>query len=85
MCISEFCSFTINSIDLENGIGNIDHQLRRLFNMALVIESTKISAGTRKLPIAEDVAKCFQVMIKEREKLKIEKSGGWIHRVPSFE
>ena len=53
--------------------------------MTLVIEPTKTSAGTRKLPIAEDVAKCFQVMIKEREKLKIEKSGGWIHRVPSFE
>ena len=41
--------------------------------MTLVIEPTKTSAGTRKLPITEDVAKCFQAIIEDREKPKVEK------------
>ena len=41
--------------------------------MTLVIEPTKISAGTRKLPVTEDVAKCFQAIIEDREKPKVEK------------
>ena len=52
---------------------NIDHQLQRLSDMTLVIEPTKTSAGTRKLPITEDVAKCFQAIIEDREKPKVEK------------
>ena len=47
---------------------NIDHQLQRLFDMTLVIERTKTSAGTRKLPITEDAVKCFQAIIEDREK-----------------
>ena len=41
--------------------------------MTLVIEPTKTSAGTRKLPITEDVVKCFQAIIEDREKPKVEK------------
>ena len=33
---------------------NIDHHFQRLFDMTLVIERTKTSAGTRKLPITEE-------------------------------
>ena len=73
MRISEFCGLTIKDIDLENRIVNIDHQLQRLSDMTLVIEPTKTSAGTRKLPITEDVAKCFQAIIEDREKPKVEK------------
>ncbi len=58
-CILEFCGFKIKDIDLENRIVNIDYQLRRLSNMTLVIESTKTFARTRKIPITEDVEKCF--------------------------
>ena len=47
MPILEFCGHTIKNIDLENRIVNIAHQLQRLSDMTLVIESTKISAGTR--------------------------------------
>ena len=36
-------------------------------DMRLVIESTKINAGTRKLPMLEDVFQCFQVIIEDRE------------------
>lgn len=73
MRISEFCGLTIKDIDLGNRIVNIDHQLQRLSDMTLVIEPTKTSAGTRKLPVTEDVAKCFQVIIEDREKPKVEK------------
>ncbi len=73
MCISEFCGLTIKDIDLGNRIVNIDHQLQRLSDMTLVIEPTKTSAGTRKLPVTEDVAKCFQSIIEDREKPKVEK------------
>lgn len=73
MRISEFCGLTIKDIDLENRIVNIDHQLQRLSDMTLVIELTKTFAGTRKLPITEDVVKCFQAIIEDREKPKLEK------------
>ena len=73
MRISEFCGLTIKDIDLGNRIVNIDHQLQRLSDMTLVIEPTKTSAGTRKLPVTEDVAKCFQAIIEDREKPKVEK------------
>ena len=74
MRISEFCGLTIKDIDLGNRIVNIDHQLQWLSDMTLVIEPAKTSAGTRKLPITEDVAKCFQSIIEDREKPKVEKA-----------
>lgn len=73
MRISEFCGFTIKDVDLENRIVNIEHQFQRLSDMTLVIEPTKTSAGTRKIPVTEDVAKCFQAIIEDREKPKVEK------------
>lgn len=73
MRISEFCGLTIKDVDLENRIVNIEHQLQRLSDMALVIEPTKTSAGTRKIPVTEDVAQCFQAIIEDREKPKVEK------------
>lgn len=63
MRISEFCGLTLKDIDLKNRIVNIDHQLQRTSDMQYVIESTKTNAGTRKLPITEEVAKCFQAII----------------------
>ena len=73
MHISEFCGLTIKDIDLGNRSVNIDHQLKRLSDMTLVIEPTKTFAGTRKLPVTKDVAKCFQAIIEDREKPKVEK------------
>lgn len=60
MRISEFCGLTLKDVDLENRIINIDHQLQRTSDMRLIIESTKTNAGTRKLPMTEDVFRCFQ-------------------------
>ena len=73
MRISEFCGLTLKDIDLKNRIVNIDNQLQRTSDMQYVIESTKTNAGTRKLPITEEVAKCFQAIIEDREPQQREK------------
>ena len=48
-------------------------QLQRTSNMKYVIEKTKTNAGTRVLPMNDDVATCFQTIIEEREVPKVEK------------
>lgn len=73
MRISEFCGLTLKDIDLKNRIVNIDHQLQRTSDMQYVIESTKTNAGTRKLPITEEVARCIQAIIEDREPQQREK------------
>ena len=68
MRISEFCGLTLNDIDLENRVINIDHQLQRTSKMEYVIQTTKTNAGKRQIPITEEVARCFQAIIEDREK-----------------
>lgn len=72
MRISEFCGLTIKDIDLEHNIINIDHQLQRLSDMTYLIQSTKTNAGTRKLPITDDVAYCFRAILEDRPKPRVE-------------
>ena len=67
MRISEFCGLTLSDIDMEKKIINIDHQLQRSSKMEYIIESTKTNAGTRKLPMTDDVAQCFRAIIEVRE------------------
>lgn len=74
MRISEFCGLTLKDIDLENRTVNIDHQLQRTSDMRYIIETTKTDAGTRVLPIIEDVAQMFQAIIEDRNSPKVEKS-----------
>ncbi len=71
--ISEFCGLTLKDIDLKSKTINVDHQLQRTSNMKYVIEKTKTNAGTRVLPMNDEVAKCFQTIIEEREAPKVEK------------
>ena len=73
MRISEFCGLTLKDLDMKNRIINIDHQLQRTSDMRLVIESTKTNAGTRKLPMSEDVFRCFQAIIEDRETPRYER------------
>ena len=73
MRISEFYGLTLHDIDLEKRIVNIDHQLQRTSDMRYIIEPTKTNAGTRKLPIKEDVARCFAAIIEDRAAPKNEK------------
>ena len=74
MRISEFCGLTLKDIDLENRTINIDHQLQRTSDMRYIIETTKTDAGTRVLPITEDVAQMFQAIIEDRNAPKVEKA-----------
>ena len=76
MRISEFCGLTLKDIDLENKTVNIDHQLQRTSSMEYVIESTKTNAGTRVLPITDEVADMFRAIIEDRPKYKMEKIVG---------
>jgi len=66
--ISEFCGLTIKDIDMKNRIINIDHQLQRTSTMEYIVESTKTNAGTRKLPMTEDVYQMFQSILENRPK-----------------
>lgn len=74
MRISEFCGLTIRDLDMENKVINVDHQLIRTTTMKYMIETTKTSAGRRKIPMTEEVYRCFQAIIEDREKPKVEKS-----------
>ena len=73
MRISEFCGLTMSDIDFENHIINIDHQLQRHSDMTLQIQATKTNAGTRKLPMTEDVERCFRAIIEDRPEPRCEK------------
>lgn len=73
MRISEFCGLTLEDVDLNNNIINIDHQLQGTLDMRYIIDSTKTSAGTRKLPITQDVANMFRTIIEDCKVPKYEK------------
>ncbi len=73
MRISEFCGLTLKDIDFENRIINIDHQLQRTADMKYIIEPTKTNAGTRKIPMTDDVAIQFQAIIEDRGRPKCER------------
>lgn len=66
MRISEFCGLTIGDIDLKNRRIIIDHQLQRTGDMRYVIESTKTGAGTRTLPMTDDVYECCKRIVENR-------------------
>ena len=72
MRISEFCGLTISDLDFKNHRINIDHQLQRKRNMEYVIESTKTNAGTRVIPMKNDVEECFKHIIVNRSAPKVE-------------
>ena len=73
MRISEFCGLTINDIDFEHHLINIDYQLQRSADMTLVIQETKTHAGTRKLPMTADVEQCFRAIIEAWPTPRIER------------
>ena len=70
--ISEFVGLTMQDIDLKNRTININHQLQRTRTMEYVIEDTKTNAGTRTLPMTDDVYECFKKILESRPKSKIE-------------
>ena len=66
--ISEFCGLTLSDLDMQNRIINVDHQLQRDSHMNFYVDATKTSAGTRMLPMTEEVYECFKAIIAERGK-----------------
>ena len=56
---------------MENRTINIDHQLQKTGTL-VYIDTTKTYAGTRVIPMQDDVYECFQNIIKARPKLKVE-------------
>ena len=63
---------TVSDIDFENRRINVDHQLQRKRNMEYIIEETKTDAGVRQIPMTDDVYDCFQRIIANRNKPKVE-------------
>lgn len=70
--ISEFCGLTIADIDMKNRKINVDHQLQRSSRMEYLIEDTKTNAGTRVLPMTDEVYECFRVIIQNRSDIQNE-------------
>ena len=70
--ISEFCGLTVKDLDMEKQILNVDHQLQRRGDSRYIIETTKTSAGTRRIPMTGDVYACFQSILESRRPPKPE-------------
>lgn len=72
MRISEFVGLTISDIDMEKRTIDINHQLQRKRDGEYIIEDTKTNAGTRVLPMTDDVYECFEKILSNRRKPKVE-------------
>lgn len=70
--ISEFCGLTLADIDMDGRTINVNHQLQRSSKMEYIIEDTKTNAGTRVLPMTDEVYGCFKTIIQNRPKPKKE-------------
>ena len=71
--ISEFCGLTLNDIDFKERVVTVDHQLQRFADMSYnIIASTKTEAGTRIIPMTDDVYECFRRIVENRQAPKVE-------------
>lgn len=70
--ISELCGLTVNDIDMKERTININHQLQTTGNKGKYIEKTKTDAGTRILPMTEEVHEAFQRVLENRKTPKVE-------------
>ncbi len=72
MRISEFVGLTLSDIDMAKRTIDINHQLQRKRDGTYIIEKTKTNAGTRIIPMTNDVYECFLTIISKRKKPMIE-------------
>lgn len=70
--IGEFCGLTLKDVDLNRRTINVDHQLQYVGHKGKYIEKTKTSAGTRVLPMSDEVYDAFRRVIANRVKPKVE-------------
>jgi len=70
--IGEFCGLTLADINLRKRTINVDHQLQYVGHKGKYIEKTKTVAGTRVLPMSDEVYEAFKRVISSRQKPKVE-------------
>lgn len=70
--ISELCGLTIRDIDLQEWTIDINKQLQYTGGKKVYIEQTKTTAGTRVLPMSDEVYEAFKRIISSRKKPKVE-------------
>lgn len=68
--ISGFCGLTLTDIDMKERTINVNHQLQRSSRMEYLIEDIKTNAGTRMLPMTDEVYERFSAIIQNRPRLK---------------
>lgn len=67
MRISEFCGLTINDLDMEHRIININHQLLYKSKEGYYISDTKTKRGERRLPMSETVYGALKNILERKE------------------
>ena len=70
--ISEFTGLTVDDIDFKQQRINVDHQLIRKSDMTYMIQDTKTACGKRLIPMTEEVSECFERIIANRKRIKVE-------------
>lgn len=70
--ISELCGLTFNDIDMEERTINVNHQLQTTGNKGKYIEKTKTNAGTRVLPMTDEVYEAFKRVLANRKAPRVE-------------
>jgi len=70
--ISEFCGLTVRDIDLQERTINVYKQLQYNGMKKAYIEQTKTVAGTRVLPMSDEVYEAFKRVVSGRKKPKVE-------------
>lgn len=70
--ISEMCGLTVKDIDLKERTINIYKQLLYTGGEKAYIKETKTTAGTRVLPMSDEVYEAFKRVISGRKKPKVE-------------
>lgn len=66
--ISELCGLTLNDLDLENRLINVNHQLLRNKEVGYYIETPKTKSSVRQVPMSEEAYKAFKRILSTRKK-----------------
>ncbi len=68
--ISELCGLTINDLDFENRLINIDHQLLRSIERGYYIDDTKTDNSVRKIPMSDKAFVIFKRIVDNYKNTK---------------
>ena len=69
--ISEFTGLTLSDIDMEKRLIDVNHQLQRV-GTVVYASTTKTNAGTRVLPMTDDVFEAFGRILEARRTPEVE-------------